>query len=679
MEPNEPKPEEQKSKEEIEKARKDKKKEKKEKKQKAKEKQHQNPQQTEKKEHHEKGVDYYNSNAKIVRPNKNKPVFPNPNGKNILITSALPYVNNVPHLGTLIGCVLSADVFARYSRLKGNQTLYICGTDEYGTATETKALEEGISPKELCDKYFKIHDEVYKWFDCDFDFFGRTSAQEHTPITQGLFLDLLKNGYCIKKQIEQFKCPKCDKVLSDRFIYGTCYHGDCKYPEARGDQCDKCGKLCNALELINPKCKICDSTPIKFNSFHYFLDLPKLEDKLKDWINKASEEGKWSANAKSITQGFIKEGLIERCITRDLKWGIPLPSDDPDLQNKVFYVWFDACIGYLSITAQFLGLDKYKEWWQHPEYVKLYQFMGKDNTTFHTVIFPATLIGSGENWVKLFHLSTTEYLNYEDTKFSKSKGTGVFGDMAESTGIPSEVWRYYLISMRPETADTLFKWDDFTAKNNNELLANLGNLINRILVFTHKNFEGKVPKFNENKFNTEVDVTFLKNVTDLYKKYCELMEDTQLKDALKIFMEISSLGNQYFQVNAPWNLLKKNSENYDVEKAETVFYVLCSFIRFLGAIAEPFMPSFSAKLYEILNIKYDGNEPILLKVIDDFIEKNKEKEYEFLIKADLIKVGNVINKPLPLFKRISESECEDFKKRFDGSQKKNEEIKEENK
>jgi methionyl-tRNA synthetase len=664
---------EEKSKEEIEKARKEKKKEKKEKKKAKAEKPQpqQNPNKKEK-DHHEKDVNYYTSSAKLLRPNKNQPVYPDPSKKNILITSALPYVNNVPHLGTLIGCVLSADVFARYCRLKGYNTLYICGTDEYGTATETKALEEGLTPQQVCDKYFKIHDEVYKWFDCDFDYFGRTSAPEHTPITQGLFLDLLKNGYCLKKQVEEFKCEKCDKVLSDRFIYGTCYHGDCKYEEARGDQCDKCGKLCNALELINPKCKICNNPPTKFNSFHYYINLPKIEEKVKEWINKTSEEGKWSSNAKSITQGFIKDGLIERCITRDLKWGIKLPSDDPDLQNKVFYVWFDACIGYISITAQFLGMDKYKLWWQDPDHVKLYQFMGKDNTTFHTVIFPATLIGSGENWVKLFHLSTTEYLNYEDTKFSKSKGTGVFGDMAESTGIASEVWRYYLISMRPEAADTLFKWDDFTAKNNNELLSNLGNLINRILVFTFKNFEGKIPNFNENKFHTDVDVTFLKNVTELYKKYNNLMEDTQLKDALKVFMEISSLGNQYFQVNEPWNLLKKNSENYDVEKAETVFYVLCSFVRFLGALAEPFMPSFSAKLYEILNIKYEGNETILLKVIDDFMEKNKEKEYEFLIKADLIKVGNSINKPLPLFKKISEKECEDFKKRFDGSQVKKE-------
>jgi methionyl-tRNA synthetase len=210
------------------------------------------------------------------------------------------------------------------------------------------------------------------------------------------------------------------------------------------------------------------------------LNLPGVEEKLRAWIDKTSVEGNWTQNSRAITKGFINEGIKERCITRDLKWGVKVPGDDPDMKEKVFYVWFDAPIGYISITANFVGKDNWRNWWQNPENVKLYQFMGKDNVTFHTVIFPSTLIGTKENWTLLHHLSTTEYLNYEKTKFSKSNSVGVFGDHAESTGIPSEVWRYYLISNRPETSDTDFKWDDFVAKNNNELLANLGNLVNRV-------------------------------------------------------------------------------------------------------------------------------------------------------------------------------------------------------
>ena len=549
----------------------------------------------------------------------------------------------------------------------GNNTLYVCGTDEYGTATETKALEEKCTPKELCDKYHAIHKAIYEWFDIDFDSFGRTSTQYHSDITQGIFLDLQKNGCIKKEEIEQFRCNNCKLTLSDRYIYGTCYHGDCKYEKARGDQCDKCGKLCNATELINPKCKTCNNPPEKFKSFHYFINLPTVETELRQWIDKASVEGNWTQNSKAITSGFISEGLKERCITRDLKWGVPVPGDDPDMKNKVFYVWFDAPIGYLSITANFVGLENYRKWWQNPEHVKLYQFMGKDNVPFHTVIFPSTLIGTKINWTFLYHLSVTEYLNYEATKFSKSNGVGVFGDHAESTGIPSEVWRYYLLSNRPETSDTDFKWDDFIAKNNNELLANLGNLVNRILVFTEKNFNGKVPKYHEEKVD-EVDKEFLSNVVNKFKEYVKAMSWASIREGTKLFMEISSLGNGYLQVTEPWNLLKKNSEKYDLTKAETVFYILNSFLRFIGALAEPFMPSFSAKLYEIMNVKYEGDSLKILGIINDFIEKNPSDVYNLFVKTKLIEEGQVINKPKLLFKEITKEENVAFKERFKGKQ-----------
>ena len=614
-----------------------------------------------------KKVEYYESKAKLIRPNKNKPVLVDNSKKNILVTSALPYVNNVPHLGNIIGCVLSADVFARFMRLMGENTLYICGTDEYGTATETSALKEKCTPQELCDKYHKIHKYIYEWFDIDFDYFGRTSTELHSKITQDIFLSLEKNN-CIKKiEIEQFRCKNCNMVLSDRFIYGICYHGDCKYEQARGDQCDKCGKLCNALELINPKCKMCGATPEKFKSFHYFLNLPGVEEKLRPWIEKTSVEGHWSQNCRSITKGFISEGIKERCITRDLKWGVKVPGGDTDMKDKVFYVWFDAPIGYISITANFVGKENWENWWKNPEHVQLYQFMGKDNVTFHTVIFPSTLIGTQENWTLVHHLSTTEYLNYEKTKFSKSNGVGVFGDHAESTGIPSEVWRYYLLSNRPETSDTDFKWDDFVAKNNNELLANLGNLVNRVLVFTTKHFNGKVPKYYENKIEA-TEKEFLENTMNKFKNYIKSMKNVEIREGIKIFMEISSLGNGYLQNTKPWDLMKKKADQNIMEKAETIIYILNAFLRLLGALAEPFMPSFSAKLYEIMNVKYEGDALKILGLINTFIEANPDDSFLFLVKMKLIEQGQVINQPKPLFKEITLEENAAFKERFKGKE-----------
>ena len=614
-----------------------------------------------------KKVEYYESKAKLIRPNKNKPVLVDNSKKNILVTSALPYVNNVPHLGNIIGCVLSADVFARFMRLMGKNTLYICGTDEYGTTTETTALKEKCTPQELCDKYHKIHKYIYEWFDIDFDYFGRTSTELHSQITQDIFLSLQKNN-CIKKiELEQFRCKNCNMVLSDRFIYGTCYHGDCKYEQARGDQCDKCGKLCNALELINPKCKMCGESPDKFKSFHYFLNLPGVEEKLRPWIDKTSVEGHWSQNCRAITKGFISEGIKERCITRDLKWGVKVPGDDPDMKEKVFYVWFDAPIGYISITANFVGKENWENWWKNPEHVQLYQFMGKDNVTFHTVIFPSTLIGTQENWTLVHHLSTTEYLNYEKTKFSKSNSVGVFGDHAESTGIPSEVWRYYLLSNRPETSDTDFKWDDFIAKNNNELLANLGNLVNRVLVFTTKHFNGKVPKYHENKIEA-AEKEFLENTMNKFKNYIKAMENVEIREGIKIFMEISSLGNGYLQNTKPWDLMKKKDDQSYLEKVETIMYILNAFLRLLGALAEPFMPSFSAKLYEIMNVKYEGDSLIILGLIKKFIEANPNDSTLFLVKMKLVEEGQLINQPKPLFKEITHEENNAFKERFKGKE-----------
>ncbi|MBO4409475.1 MAG: methionine--tRNA ligase, partial [Spirochaetales bacterium] len=357
--------------------------------------------------------------------------------KKRLITCALPYVNNIPHLGNLTQ-VLSADVFARFCRLRGYETMYICGTDEYGTATETRAAKEGVSPRELCDRFHAIHRDIYKWFDIQFDYFGRTSTQKQTEIVQDIFRRCDENGFITEKETEQLYCPKCDRFLADRFVEGTCPH--CGSPDARGDQCDSCQTLLDPTELINPRCMVCGTTPVIRKTKHLYLDLPRILPQLEKWIDETSEKGFWAKNAIQVTKSWLRDGLKERCITRDLKWGIPVPK--PGYENKVFYVWFDAPIGYVSITANLT--DEWRKWWFDPENTDLFQFIGKDNIPFHTVVFPATQLATGQNWTMLHHMSSTEYLNYEGGKFSKSKGIGVFGNDVQETGIPADVWRFYM-------------------------------------------------------------------------------------------------------------------------------------------------------------------------------------------------------------------------------------------
>lgn len=470
-----------------------------------------------------KGVAVSASTAKLRRRPREGKILPKLGERNVLITSALPYVNNVPHLGNIIGCVLSADVFARYTRLMGYNTLYVCGTDEYGTATETKALEEKKTPREICDHYNAIHSKIYDWFDCDFDHFGRTTTDWHTRITQDIFNKCLENGYTYEEIVDQQYCKQCDRFLADRLVYGECYL--CHFPDAKGDQCDGCGKLLNANELIKPRCKVCSTTPEVRQSKHIFIDLPKIQPKHLEWFEGAADKGQWTANSIQFTNALIKEGLKGRCITRDLKWGTPIPLEE--YKDKVFYVWFDAPIGYLSITANYVQ-EQWEKWWKNPDNVQLYQFMGKDNITFHSVIFPCTLLGSHDPYTMLHHISTTEFLNYEidvktgkPKKFSKSRSTGVFGDDAMSTGIPSEVWRYYLLINRPEQQDTVFLWNDFMAKNNSELLANLGNFSNRLLKFVAgAQFAGKVPAAQPN----DDDKKFIGQLYEKLEEYYQLME-----------------------------------------------------------------------------------------------------------------------------------------------------------
>lgn len=515
--------------------------------------------------------------------------------KRRLVTSALPYVNNVPHLGNLIQ-VLSADVFARACRLMGYDTLYICGTDEYGTATETKAQEEGVSPAELCAKFHAIHKQVYEWFEIDFDKFGRTSSPEQTSIVQEIFCELDKNGYITEQEIEQLFCESCSRFLADRYVRGICPH--CGYQDARGDQCENCGKLLDPTDLKDPRCSTCGNTPRIKATKHLYIDLPAIRPKLEAWMKKASTDGFWANNAIQMTQAWIRDGLKPRAITRDLKWGIPVPK--PGYENKVFYVWFDAPIGYISITAALAkekGFD-YKTWWQNPDNVELFQFIGKDNIPFHTVIFPSTLLGSGQNWTMLYHMSSTEYLNYEAGKFSKSKGIGVFGTDAIESGIPADIWRFYIFYNRPEKSDFTFTWTDFLEKVNGELIGNLGNLINRTLTFISKFYKGKLPEGTP-------DTAFWNEINKLETGIREKLDKAELRDAFRDAFLIADIANKRFQATEPW---KARTENPEI--AHSLLYDLTYVLRDLAIILYPYMPKAMETLAGFLGLSFTGENKL---------------------------------------------------------------------
>ena len=558
--------------------------------------------------------------------------------KKRLITCALPYVNNIPHLGNLTQ-VLSADVFARFCRLRGYETMYICGTDEYGTATETRAAKEGVTPRELCDRYHAIHRDIYRWFNIDFDYFGRTSTPKQTEIVQDIFRKCDANGYITEKESEQLYCPRCDRFLADRFVEGTCPH--CGSPDARGDQCDSCQTLLDPTELINPRCMVCGTTPVIRKTKHLYLDLPKILPILEKWIDERSETGFWAKNAVQVTKSWLRDGLQERCITRDLKWGIPVPK--PGYENKVFYVWFDAPIGYVSITAN--HTDDWKRWWLDPQTTDLFQFIGKDNIPFHTVVFPATQLATGQDWTMLHHMSSTEYLNYEGGKFSKSRGIGVFGNDVQETGIPADVWRFYMYYNRPENSDFTFTWKDMQDKVNKELIGNLSNLVNRTLTFVKRFYDGNLGK-------GPVDEELVSVIREKEEAITAMLERAEERDAFRGMFELSDIGNRTFQNSEPWKL-----RSSDPEKARTILRTLVGLIRDLGIMIQPYMPTASESILGFL-----GQKDVSWNILGDYSED--------------ITVGEVSL----LFTKLEDSLIDSLRARYSGSQAEREERKmEENK
>ncbi|ORX37252.1 putative Methionyl-tRNA synthetase [Kockovaella imperatae] len=529
------------------------------------------------------------------------PVLPKDGQRNVLITSALPYVNNVPHLGNIIGSTLSADVFARYSRTLNVPTLYICGTDEYGTATETKALEEGVTPMELTTKFHKLHTDIYKWFEIGFDKWGRTSTPEHMVITQQIYKNLHDNDLLQLETSEQTYCEDDQMFLADRFVEGTC--PNCGYEDARGDQCDKCAlTFSSPTALLQPRCKRNKSHKLSVKpSTHACVRLDLLQPRLIEWMQKARVKGGWGSNAVITDKGeiveprMLGEGLRPSAITRDLKWGVEVPKvgiaeEDKALEGKVIYVWFDAPIGYPSITATYT--DQWEKWWLNPDNVELYQFMGKDNVYFHTVLFPSMLIGDGRKWTMLHNISSTQYLNYEDTKFSKSRNIGVFGNNAQETGQPASVWRYYLISQRPENADSAFLWSSFISANNNELLANLGNFVNRVIKFVNAKFDSVVPGTE-----TSLDPALVDDINARLAEYRSNMDETKLRAGLATAMSISGRGNQYLAEAGLDNALLANNP----ERCGEVLLNAINLIYLISVVFQPFMPSITDGILRQLN------------------------------------------------------------------------------
>jgi methionyl-tRNA synthetase len=489
--------------------------------------------------------------------------------KTYFITSALPYVNNIPHLGNLIGSTLSADVYARFKRMTGNKVLYLCGSDCYGTQSEQKAREEKMTPKEVCEKYHKLHEQTYKWFNISFDVWGTTMTDTQTKVTHEIFEECYKNGHIEEKEMQQFYCKQCDIYLADRYLQGECYHAECTKDKSitNGDQCDKCGNMIDIDKLIKYWCSTCKNKPELVTVKHLFLKLGDFKDKIHEYFI-TDQKCKLSDNAISITKTWLDKGLESRCITRNLKWGTPIPDMKglEEYKDKVFYVWFDAPAGYYSILKH--AREDWKDWLNG----EVVQFMGKDNIAFHTVMWPGTLFGSSLKYPIVTQIYSTDYLNYEGTKFSKSNKVGVFGDNVEELskllGIDEDYWRYYLIKIRPETKDSNFSWNEFVTLIRGELCYKVGNYVNRCICLSDKYFPNETFTFDPNNLETQTITNFL---APKIAVYCYYLDNNKMRDALSIVLEIADLGNGHLQEYQPWNLIKTNKEQTKTILANSLY------------------------------------------------------------------------------------------------------------
>src|SRR6476646_7749296 len=515
--------------------------------------------------------------------------------EHILLAVAWPYANGPRHIGHVAGFGVPSDIFARYQRLKGNHVLMVSGTDEHGTPIQLAADQEGVTPKQLADRYNAVIGDDLRNLGLSYDTFTRTTTLNHYRVTQDLFKTLYDKGYVLKETTLGAFSSATGRTLPDRYIEGTC--PICGYGEARGDQCDNCGNQLDPVDLIEPHSIIDGSTPEFRETTHLFLDLPAFAEQLESWI---AQQNAWRPNVKNFSLSLVRE-LKPRAMTRDIDWGVPVPVDCYPEDTKRLYVWFDAVIGYLSASVEWahnVGRpDAWRDWWQNPD-ARHFYFMGKDNIVFHSVIWPAELLGydgageyaAGRDLELPYNIVSSEFLTYEGRQFSTSRGhviyVGEFLDRYEADPL-----RYYLTAAGPETQDADFSWAEFVRRNNDELLANWGNLVNRTLVNAHRHF-GAVPEPGE---LTDADRAVLAAVAAAFDEVGASIEQARFRAAIAEAMRASSLANQYVAEQAPWVLVKT-----DKERAATVLHVALTLVDSLKTLLAPFLPFSAQVVHELL-------------------------------------------------------------------------------
>jgi methionyl-tRNA synthetase len=576
----------------------------------------------------------------------------------ILVAVAWPYASGPRHLGHVAGFGVPSDIFARYQRLKGNHVLMISGTDEHGTPITIVADREGVSPQEIADRYNRIIGDDLYHLGLSYDTFTRTTTRNHYEVTQDLFKTLYDKGYVVRQTTLGAFSSTTGRALPDRYIEGTCPH--CGYGEARGDQCDNCGKQLDPPDLINPRSKIDGSPPVFRDSEHFFLDLPAFAEQLAAWIGRHEE---WRPNVRSFSLNLLDD-LKPRSITRDIDWGVPIPlTEYAERDDKKIYVWFDAVIGYLSASIEWAKNrgtpEAWREWWQNPQ-AKHFYFMGKDNIVFHTIIWPGMLMGYGNGGVigggtgeplgLPDNVVSSEFLTMEGKKFSSSRGVVIYVNDFLSR-YDADALRYFLASAGPENQDTDFTWAEFVRRNNDELVATWGNLVNRTLTNVYRNF-GAVPQPGD---LTAEDQAVIAAVEQGFADIGELLDATRLKQALGDVMKLAMQVNSYLSDQEPWKSIKQNRE-----RAATVLYVALRCVDNLKTMMTPFLPFSSQRLHHMLG--YDGYiaGPLQFR---DYVEPDGSThrvltgDYTAWVgrwQPSTLAVGQPIREPQPLFKKLDE-------------------------
>ncbi|MET7387291.1 methionine--tRNA ligase [Streptomyces sp. NPDC005529] len=568
-----------------------------------------------------------------------------------LITSALPYINGIKHLGNMVGSMLPADVYSRYLRQRGHEVLYICATDEHGTPAELAAKERGLPVDVFCAQAHDAQKAVYDGFELAFDYFGRSSSAQNREITQHFARRLNENGFIEERAIRQVYSPTDGRFLPDRYVEGTCPH--CGYDKARGDQCENCTRVLDPTDLINPRSAISGSTDLEVRETkHLFLLQSKLQHEVEEWV--ARHESEWPQLASSIARKWLTEGLHDRAITRDLDWGVPVPADTwPELaaEGKVFYVWFDAPIEYIGATNEWADLDAenrdWKSWWYDADSgdnpVRYTQFMAKDNVPFHTVMFPATELGVREPWKKVDYVKAFNWLTYYGGKFSTSQKRGVFTDQALDI-LPADYWRYFLIANAPESDDSSFTWEHFTATVNKDLADTLGNFVNRVLSFSKKRFGEEVPAGSE---AGEAETRLGEEIAGLLAEYETQMEALQFRKAAAALRALWSAGNSYLEEKAPWLEIKTSPEG-----AALTLRTAMNLIHLYSVVSEPFIPSSARAMRSAFALAEDTAT---------WVTQDEVRALSF------VPSGTPFTVPPVLFAKITDEDLESYKERFGGA------------